>query len=40
MDTWKSVIQRIVPAKTIEANLRAFDLGRAVGQEAGAAIAG
>jgi indolepyruvate ferredoxin oxidoreductase beta subunit len=39
MDTWKSVIQRIVPAKTIEANLKAFDLGRAVGQEAGAAIA-
>ncbi|GAB4283193.1 MAG: indolepyruvate oxidoreductase subunit beta [Coriobacteriia bacterium] len=27
-ETWRSVIERRVPAKTVEANLRAFELGR------------
>jgi indolepyruvate ferredoxin oxidoreductase beta subunit len=27
VDTWKSVIEGRVPAKTIESNLKAFDLG-------------
>jgi indolepyruvate ferredoxin oxidoreductase beta subunit len=39
MESWKAVIEKVVPPKTIEANLKAFDLGRAVGREAGAAIA-
>jgi indolepyruvate ferredoxin oxidoreductase, beta subunit len=39
IESWKAVIQKVVPQKTIEANLKAFDLGRAVGVEAGVAVA-
>jgi len=30
--TWKAIIEKVVPPKTIEANLRAFGLGRAAGE--------
>ena len=27
-ETWETIIRRVVPAKTVDANLKAFDLGR------------
>jgi indolepyruvate ferredoxin oxidoreductase, beta subunit len=30
--TWKAIIPRVVPPKTVDANLRAFELGRAAGE--------
>lgn len=37
-ETWKAVIEKVVPAKTIAANLRAFDLGRAAGRQVKTAV--
>ena len=31
-DTWRKIIAAVVPAKTVEANIRAFELGRSVGR--------
>jgi len=31
-ETWRGIIERVVPPKTVEANVRAFELGRAAGR--------
>ena len=31
-ETWQEVVAKVVPPKTIEANLKAFEAGRVVGQ--------
>lgn len=31
-DTWRKIIADVVPAKTVEANMRAFELGHAAGR--------